>query len=132
MRTCVSALIRYIGRMNDLDPSMTAPETAADPAQRAVDLDALCAALMSCRDVEETRRFLIDLTTPGERNALAERWRVARLLDEGGRSYREISAETGVSTTTVTRVARFLAQEPHQGYRLVLDRLKAQSQGNQQ
>jgi len=29
-----------------------------------------------------------------------------------------------VSTTTVTRVARFLAQEQHQGYRLVLDRLK--------
>jgi uncharacterized protein YerC len=53
---------------------------------------------------------------------------VARLLSEGKKSYREISADTGVSTTTVTRVARFLSQEDHQGYRLVLDRLKEQGQ----
>jgi uncharacterized protein YerC len=31
---------------------------------------------------------------------------------------------TGASTTTVTRVARFLSQEPWQGYRTILDRLK--------
>ena len=30
------------------------------------------------------------------------RWRVARLLDEGGHSYREIAEMTGASTTTVT------------------------------
>jgi uncharacterized protein YerC len=46
------------------------------------------------------------------------------LLDEGKRSYREIHALTGVSLTTIGRVARFLQQEPHQGYRLVIDRLK--------
>ena len=53
-----------------------------------------------------------------------QRWHVARLLDAGELSYREIHDETGVSTTTITRVARFLEQEPNQGYRLVLDRLK--------
>lgn len=90
------------------------------------DVEALCAALLTLKDGAEMRRFLRDLTTPGELQALAERWRVARLLDAGAKSYREISADTGVSTTTVTRVARFLSQEDHQGYRLVLDRLKEQ------
>jgi len=55
--------------------------------------------------------------------AFAERFRVARLLDEGQLSYRDISERTGASTTTVTRVARFLREMPHQGYRLVLDRM---------
>ena len=73
-------------------------------------------------------RFLRDLLTPGEIRTLAERWRVARLLDEGGHSYREISEMTGASTTTVTRVARFLSQEPWLGYRSVLDRLKEADQ----
>ena len=86
------------------------------------DITVLCEALLTLKTADEARRFLRDLSTPGELQALAERWRVARLLDEGELSYREISAETGVSTTTVTRVARFLTQEDHQGYRLVLDR----------
>lgn len=88
------------------------------------DVRVLCEALLTLKDGEEMRRFLRDLTTPSEMQALAERWRVARLLAAGEKSYREISAETGVSTTTVTRVARFLSQEDHQGYRLVLDRVK--------
>jgi len=88
------------------------------------DVQALCDALLTLKDGAEMRRFLRDLTTPSEMQALAERWRVARLLAVGEKSYREISAETGVSTTTVTRVARFLSQEDHQGYRLVLDRVK--------
>ncbi|MGJ3230480.1 MAG: YerC/YecD family TrpR-related protein [Oceanicaulis sp.] len=96
------------------------------PAQAggAADIAALAEALLTLETAGEAERFLRDLTTPGELQALAERWRVARMLDAGGKSYREISAETGVSTTTVTRVARFLAQENFQGYRLVLDRMK--------
>lgn len=67
-------------------------------------------------------RLLVDLCTPAEIRTLAERWHVARLLDGTGMSYREIHDATGVSTTTVVRVARFLRQEPHRGYRLALDR----------
>ena len=93
-------------------------------AINAEDVSALCEALLSVTTTDEVRRFLRDLTTPGELQALAERWRVARLLDAGELSYRDISSETGVSTTTVTRVARFLSQEDHQGYRLVLDRME--------
>lgn len=83
----------------------------------------LCAALLTPADEREMARLLSDLCTPAELRALAERWHVARLLDAGELSYREIHEATGVSTTTITRVARFLRQEPHQGYRAALDRL---------
>ena len=89
-----------------------------------LDLTALSQAFLALKDEDESERFLRDLLTPGEMRTLVERWRVARLLDRGGFSYREISEMTGASTTTVTRVSRFLSQEDHQGYRLVLDRLK--------
>jgi len=85
---------------------------------------ALYQALLSCKTEEECRAFLTDLCTPKEIAALAERWVIARLLDKGGLSYREISAATGASTTTIGRVARFLQQEPHHGYRLVLERIE--------
>jgi len=42
----------------------------------------------------------------------------------GELSYRDINARTGVSTTTIGRVARFLNEEPHKGYRSVLDSQK--------
>jgi uncharacterized protein YerC len=54
---------------------------------------------------------------------MAERWHVARLLDSSQLPYREIHDRTGVSTTTIVRVGRFLRQEPHQGYRQAIDRL---------
>lgn len=88
------------------------------------DLHDLCNALLLLETREECRSFLTDLCTPAELDALAERWVIARLLDKGGASYRDISATTGASTTTVGRVARFLEKENFQGYRLVLDRLK--------
>lgn len=94
----------------------------------APDLGPLCEALLAIRDKAEAELFLRDLLTPGEIRTLLERWRVARLLDEGGHSYREIAEKTGASTTTVTRVSRFLTQEPWQGYRIILDRLKEKGQ----
>ena len=83
----------------------------------------LCSALLTPRDTREMRLLLTDLCTPAEIRTLAERWHVARLLDGTDMSYREIQEATGVSTTTVVRVARFLRQEPHRGYRHALDAL---------
>jgi len=83
----------------------------------------LAQGLKSVESVDEMERFLVDLCTPAELRALAERWYVAKLLDTTDLSYRDINARTGVSTTTIGRVARFLKDEPHQGYRTVLDRL---------
>ena len=82
----------------------------------------LAEALCVVKTADEMERFLVDLCTPAELRALAERWHVARLLDSTDLSYRDINAKTGVSTTTIGRVARFLNEEPHQGYRTILDR----------
>jgi TrpR-related protein YerC/YecD len=84
----------------------------------------LCKALLTPRSEDEMARLLTDLCTPAEIRTLAERWHVARLLDGSELSYRDIHDATGVSTTTIVRVARFLRQEPHQGYRAAIDRLK--------
>lgn len=99
---------------------MTAtPHPIAPPATL---VDDLAAALASVRTPDEARALLADLCTPAEVHSLAERWQVARLLDAGTMTYREIHDATGVSTTTIVRVARFLKQEGNRGYRLLLDR----------
>ena len=82
----------------------------------------LCEGLLTPRTPEEMAQLLRDLCTPAEIRALAERWHVAQLLDRTDLSYRAIHEGTGVSPTTIVRVARFLRQEPHQGYRLAHDR----------
>lgn len=86
---------------------------------------ALYDALLSMQTREEMEAYLADLCTPAELRAFTERWQVARLLDDGGKSYREIAVEASASPTTVVRVARYLKDMPHQGYRIALDRLKA-------
>lgn len=84
----------------------------------------LCAALLTPQNANEMERLLLDLCTPAEIHSLAERWHVARLLDGSGLSYREIHDATGVSTTTVVRVARFLRDERNGGYRRAIDALE--------
>lgn len=84
----------------------------------------LCAALGAASAPADMATLLADLCTPAEIDTLAERWHVARLLDGTDLSYRDIHDATGVSTTTIVRVARFLKTEPHGGYRRVLDRLR--------
>jgi TrpR-related protein YerC/YecD len=74
-------------------------------------------ALESRSDVE---RFFRDLCTLSELEAMAHRWEVARLLEQG-LPYLEIAERTGASTTTVTRVAHWL-RHGEGGYRLALDR----------
>ncbi len=93
--------------------------------QTPQDRDDLIDALLIPQSREEMRAFLDDLCTPQELRIFAERLKVARMLDEGQLSYREIGAQTGASTTTITRVSRFLREMPHQGYRLVLDKIKS-------
>lgn len=79
---------------------------------------ALTAAFRACRTDEEIADFLRDVATLSELQALSERLEVARLLGRG-LSYRQVAAQTGASTTTVTRVAHFL-ENGEGGYRRVL------------
>jgi len=78
-------------------------------------------ALLTMQTPAEMRQFLLDLCTPAELEAMVDRWWVANLLTEG-RSYREISEATGISVTTIGRVARFMDQGEG-GYRIALQRM---------
>jgi TrpR-related protein YerC/YecD len=84
------------------------------------DLQDLYKTIAGLKTKDEVRQFFTDLCTPAELMAMADRWKAARLLREG-LSYREIYEKSGVSTATVTRVARCLTLGAG-GYRLVLDR----------
>lgn len=113
---CYSVLTRYNV------PSLII--TKVQPTRDATMLRAdLCASLAATSSTEDMDALLADLCTPSEIRTIAERWHVARLLDGTDMSYREIHEATGVSTTTIVRVARFLKNEPHNGYRRALDRL---------
>jgi TrpR-related protein YerC/YecD len=89
------------------------------------EIQQLCEAFASLRSVHETERFLRDLCTLGELEAMSHRWQVAQLLEEG-LPYHEIARRTHASTTTVTRVAQWL-RHGEGGYRLALDRLRRRS-----
>lgn len=79
----------------------------------------LCSALRSCKNEADLANFLRDVGTLSELQAWSERLEVARLLGKG-LSYRQVAAQTGASTTTVTRVAHFL-ENGEGGYRHVLN-----------
>ncbi len=101
---------------------MTSSSTLSTARARLI--DDLAVALVAVDSRAQASAFLADLCTPAEVHTLAERWHVAQLLDAGELTYREIHEATGVSTTTIVRVARFLRQEDNQGYRALLDRRK--------
>lgn len=88
-------------------------------------------AVAYLKNRDECQRFLKDLCTPKELRDFNDRWEIAKLLDEGEMSYREISASTGASLTTVTRVARFLKDEENEGYVLMLKRMKRKKRNEQ-
>ena len=83
-------------------------------------LDALCRALAALESTGQVKAFLTDLCTPAELEAMTDRWRVVPLLLEG-HSYRDIHDISGVSVTTIGRVARCLGEG--QGYRGAADAL---------
>ncbi len=75
--------------------------------QEAAHERSLFQAILALRTVDECRNFFRDLCTPAELEAMSDRWVVAEML---GRDlpYREIHRLTGVSVTTIGRVARYL------------------------
>jgi TrpR-related protein YerC/YecD len=88
---------------------------------------ALYAAILTLRSVDECREFFRDLCTPAELQAMADRWAVVEMLQRG-LPYREIHRHTGVSVTTIGRVARYLTAG-NGGYYLATQRLKSRTHG---
>lgn len=84
------------------------------------DIEALYGAVLTLRTPAEARRFFRDLLTETEISELSERWKAARML-AGGAPYTRIIEETGLSSTTVARVARWVKRGTG-GYALALKR----------
>ena len=81
----------------------------------------LYAAILYLQTLEEVESFFFDLCTPAELEGIVDRWRVAQMLVRK-MPYRQIAAETNVSTATIVRVARFL-NNGNDGYRTIMRRL---------
>ena len=97
------------------------PHRTVTQRQEALAERNLFAAIAALRSPQECRAFLRDLCTPAELQAMADRWAVVEWLQRG-LPYREIHRLTGVSVTTIGRVARFLANG-NGGYLLAAERL---------
>jgi TrpR-related protein YerC/YecD len=98
------------------------PRQARQAVEPIPGLDELADALLSLRTRDEVRRFLRDLCTFPELEALTHRWQTVLLLDQGI-SYVEIAERVPTSTATVTRVAQWLRHGAG-GYRIALERAR--------
>ena len=92
-----------------------------DSGRRQLKAEAeLFEAVNSLQSVSECRDFFKDLCTPAELQALVDRWQVVRYLQQD-LPYRKIHDLTGVSVTTIGRVARFLT-DGFGGYQIAIER----------
>lgn len=89
--------------------------------------DLLVDAILHIETPEECAAFLDDICTIRELSDLAQRWEVAQMLNDG-KNYQEISAATGASTATISRVNKCLMYGSG-GYRAILNK---QHQGEDQ
>lgn len=92
-----------------------------EPAWAASTRAHLAQVLAAVDDADQMDALLEDLCTPAELEALADRWAVVPRLVQGT-PYRQIHDETGVSVTTIGRVARCL-EHGGGGYRAALQRV---------
>lgn len=78
-------------------------------------------AIMALETPEEARRFLRDLLTENEIEEFAKRLQTAELLSQKV-TYSTIEEKTGLSSTTVARVAKWLNGQGG-GYKTIINRL---------
>lgn len=78
--------------------------------------------ILSLKNIDELKRFFRDLLTEKEIIEFSNRWKAAQMLNDKI-SYSQIVKETGLSSTTIARIAKWLSGEIG-GYRLVLNSRK--------
>jgi len=81
----------------------------------------LLKVVLSLKTSNEAKRFFRDLLTEEELIEFGKRWQTAQMLDQGV-SYSRIEKVTGLSSTTVARVAKWLNRGMN-GYKLMLQRI---------
>ena len=81
----------------------------------------LIEAILLLNDFGEAKKFLRDLLTEFELIEFSNRWKAARMLSKKD-PYVEIEKETGLSSTTVARVSKWL-NKGKGGYKLMLNKI---------
>jgi TrpR-related protein YerC/YecD len=81
----------------------------------------LIQAILALKTPDEARRFLRDLMTEKEIEEFANRLQTAELLTENV-PYSAIGEKTGLSSTTIARVSKWLNGKEG-GYRTIINRL---------
>lgn len=82
----------------------------------------LATAFAALTDPKDVQNFLRDLCTLEELEEMSKRWAAVRLL-EAEMPYRLIAEKTGLSTTTITRIAHWL-KHGEDGYLVALRKTK--------
>ena len=92
---------------------------------RTKDVDHLFEAILTLKDKEECYTFFEDVCTINELLSISQRFEVALMLRQG-RTYLDISEDTGASTATISRVNRSL-NYGNDGYDMALNRMKGKT-----
>ena len=89
---------------------------------RTKEVDHLFDAILTLKNKEECYTFFEDVCTINELLSISQRFEVALMLRQG-RTYLDISEDTGASTATISRVNRSL-NYGNDVYDMALDRMK--------
>lgn len=79
-------------------------------------------AFLLLKTEEDCKNFLRDLLTEKELKEFINRWKVVRMLDKKIH-YEEITKNTGMSSTTIARISRWL-NDGTGGYQKMLKKLR--------
>ena len=81
----------------------------------------LLKTILSLENISEAKKFFRDLLTEQEICEFGKRWQTAQMLSQKI-PYSQIEKKTGLSSTTVARISRWLNRGTG-GYKLILKRL---------
>lgn len=94
----------------------------ADSIFHTEEVDNLFDAILLLESREECYDFFRDALTVKEIQDIAQRLKAAKMLSDG-KSYLDVSLETGMSTATISRVSKALERGTG-GYKMILSRIE--------
>ena len=99
-----------------------------NPKIKNENTDELFKAILTLKNIDECYAFFDDLCTVPEIKAMAQRYAVAKMLNDG-EIYNRIVDKTGASTATISRVNRAL-NYGSDGYVLTINRVRKEEENN--
>lgn len=99
-----------------------AKRNISNPKWLTDDIESFFNAILKLRNKNECKRFFRDLLSVPELKTFAMRWKVANMLYDGV-TYQDIEKATGMSSTTIARISRWL-EYGEGGYKLLIKRTR--------